>query len=134
MTRPWGLSRRSALLAAGLVLAVAPAYALADLAPLSKLELGRWLIRDSEGAERHAICLKDPAALVQLEHAGDGCTRDAVTDGKEGSTVQYSCAGRGFGHTTVRVETPRLAKIQTQGIVNGRPFSYRAEARHVGGC
>ncbi len=130
-----GRMRRGALGLTGLLVVAAPVFAvgLPDLEAFSKLERGRWQLRDSAGAPR-AICLGDPVALVQLEHGGARCEQEIVQSDKGGATVQYSCPGRGFGHTSVRVETPRLARIDTQGLVDGRPFSYRAEARKVGSC
>jgi hypothetical protein len=127
--------RRGALGLAGLLAFAAPvfAFALPDVEAFSRLERGRWQLRDSAGQPR-SICLGDPAALVQLEHGGVGCDQEVVASDKSGATVQYSCRGRGFGHTTIRVETPRLARIDTQGLVDGRPFSYRVEARKVGTC
>ncbi|HYW15291.1 MAG TPA: hypothetical protein VE891_03940 [Allosphingosinicella sp.] len=113
----------------------APAFALAlpELKAFSQLERGRWQLRDGSGGSR-SICLADPIAFVQLEHKGVSCRREILSNEKGAATVQYSCPGRGFGHTSIRVETPRLARIDTQGLVDGRPFSYRSEARKVGAC
>ncbi len=131
-----GRSRWGALAMAGAAIVAAPAFgfAVGSLAALGQLERGRWQIVDSEGGIRHSLCLGDPMQLVQLEHRGGACSRELVSSATGGGTVQYSCPGRGFGHTTVHVETPRLARIDTQGLLNGRPFAYRAEARRVGAC
>jgi hypothetical protein len=130
-----GRLRWGALGPAGLVAVAAPvlAFALPDLEAFSKLERGRWQLRDAAGESR-SICLGDPTALIQLEHAGISCEQEILTNGKGGATVQYSCPGHGYGHTSIRVETPRLARVDTQGLADGRPFSYRAEARKVGTC
>lgn len=130
-----GRLRRGALGLAGLLAVAAPvfAFALPDLEALAKLERGRWQLRDAAGQTR-SICLGDPAALIQLEHEGVSCEQEILASDKGGATVQYTCPGRGFGHTSLRVETPRVARIDTQGLVDGRPFSYRAEARKVGSC
>jgi hypothetical protein len=135
MSYPRGRLRWGALGLAGLLAVAAPvfAFALPDLESLSKLERGRWQVRDAEGAVR-SICLGDPAALVQLEHEGVSCSHEIVASEAAGATVQYSCPDRGYGHTSIRIETPRLARIDTQGLVDGRPFSYRVEARKVGAC
>jgi hypothetical protein len=133
MSYPRGRLRWGALGLAGLLAAPVFAFALPDLEPLSQLERGRWQLRDSAGQPR-SICLGDPTALIQLEHPGVSCEREVLSSEKGGATVQYSCSGRGYGHTSIRIETPRLARIDTQGLVDGRPFSYRAEARKVGGC
>jgi hypothetical protein len=130
-----GRLRWGALGLAGLVAVAAPvfAFALPDLEAFSKLERGRWQLRDAAG-EARSICLGDPKVLVQLEHGGASCEQEVVASEKGSATVQYSCPGRGYGHTSIRVETPRLARIDTQGLVDGRPFSYRSEARKVGSC
>ncbi|HEU0133670.1 MAG TPA: hypothetical protein VFR28_02525 [Allosphingosinicella sp.] len=120
---------------AGVLALAAPvfAFALPDLQVLSKLERGRWQLRSSEGPER-SICIGDPAVLVQLEHQGVSCGHEILANEAAATTVQYTCSGRGFGHTRIRLETPRLARIETQGLADGRPFSYRVEARKVGSC
>lgn len=131
-------SRRRALTAAAFVAAVSlPAYALAPngLQALAQLEKGRWLVRDLDaGVDRDAFCLADPMALVQIEHAGGACAAEVIEDGSDGGTVRYTCRGHGFGQSTIRVATPRSARIDTQGIKDNRPFSYRAEARKIGDC
>lgn len=130
-------SRRGALGLGGIAaLAAAPALALAlpPIAALSKIERGRWVVRDPEAGERHSLCLGDPMLLARLEHRGDSCSGELLASDGTGGTVQYRCPGRGFGHTSVRVETPRLVRVDTQGLVGGRPFAYRAEARRVGEC
>jgi hypothetical protein len=130
-------SRRGALGLAVLALCAAPAFgfALGALPALSQLERGRWTVRDLDaGRDRLSVCLGDPADFVQLEHRGLRCEHELLASDARGGTVQYRCPGRGFGHTSVKVETPRLARIDTQGLINGRPFSYRAEARRVAAC
>lgn len=130
-----GRMRWGALGLAGLIAVAAPvfAFALPDLEAFSQLERGRWQLRDAAGESR-SICLGDPTELVQLEHAGISCEQEILANGKGAATVQYSCPGHGYGHTSIRVETPRLARVDTQGLADGRPFSYRAEARKVGAC
>lgn len=130
-----GRLRWGALGLAGLIAVAAPvfAFALVDVEAFSQLERGRWQLRNSAG-ETRSMCLADPAALVQLEHEKVSCEHEIVASDKGGATVQYTCSGRGYGHTSIRVETPRLARVDTQGLVDGRPFSYRAEARKVGAC
>ncbi|HYI40334.1 MAG TPA: hypothetical protein VE053_08455 [Allosphingosinicella sp.] len=129
-----GRLRWGALGLAGLAAVAAPvlAFALPGLEAFSKLERGRWQVRDA--GQSRSICLGDPSALIQLEHGAIACEQEILANDKDGATVQYSCPGRGFGHTSIRIETPRLARVDTQGLIDGRPFSYRAEARKVGGC
>ena len=130
-----GRLRWGALGLAGLFAVAAPvlAFSVPKVEALAKLEPGRWQLREPDGAER-SICLADPAALMQLEHEGVTCDREVLASESGAATVEYSCPGRGFGRTSIRVETPRLARIDTQGLADGRPFAYRVEARKTGGC
>lgn len=122
-------------MAAALVCAApALAFVIPDIGPLSKLERGRWVVREIEGPQRHSLCLGSSTALVQLEHRGVACSGEILATDGSGGTIHYTCPGRGFAQTSVHVETPRLARIDTQGLLDGRPFAYRAEARRVGAC
>jgi hypothetical protein len=71
---------------------------------------------------------------MQVQHRNSPCSRLVIATDTSGATVQYTCPAGGFGRTSIRVETPRLAQIDTQGIVDNTPFGYRAEARRVGPC
>jgi hypothetical protein len=132
-----GRLRWGALGLAGIFAVAGPVFALTlpKLEALARLEPGRWQLRDSEGAAARSICLAaDPVAFVQLEHQGVSCGSEVLASEAGAATVEYSCPGRGFGRTSIRVETSRLARIDTQGLVDGRPFAYRVEARKVGAC
>jgi hypothetical protein len=120
------------ILLAALVAAAFPAAA--DDDPLAKLEAGKWTVRSSDGSNARELCLGDPAQLVRLEHPGMACTSESMAGDVRGATIQYSCPGHGYGHTILRIETPRVATIETQGLVDGRPFAYRATARKTGPC
>ncbi len=137
MTNPLPPSRRRASILAAAFLAAVPAYAVATggLPSLAKLETGRWQVRDLDsGTERRSICIGDPMQLAQIEHDGPLCATEVIESGPTGGTVRYTCAGRGFGHSTLKVETPRAVNIVTQGISANRPFSFRAQARRTGDC
>jgi hypothetical protein len=102
---------------------------------LAKLEHGRWLVRSaSQASLERSLCIGDPALLFQIEHGAAGCRQQVLKSDAAGATVEYVCPGRGFGHTSVRVETSKAATIETQGFVDGRPFSYRATARKLSDC
>lgn len=129
-------ARRTLFQAGALLLVAAPAFALAPsaLPLLSSIEGGRWLVHSSEGGSgERTICLGDAMALAQIEHGG-GCSSEILASDVHGGTVRYNCQGRGFGQTQLRVETPRLVSIDTQGLIEGRPFAYRAQARRIGSC
>src|SRR3954469_23665520 len=119
-------------------LAVAALPAAATIAtnddPLARLESGKWSVKSGDGANSRELCLGDPVQLVRLEHSGMACRDESVAGEARGATVQYSCPGHGYGHTILRVETPRVATIETQGLVDGRPFAYRSTARKLGPC
>ncbi len=104
--------------------------------PVARLQPGRWQLRDLDApsAAPRAICVADPHMLLQLEHRGASCSRLVVAGDQRSVTVHYTCAAEGFGQTTVRVTDPASARIETQGIMQGRPFNYRADARRAGSC
>jgi hypothetical protein len=114
----------------------APSQPGKPLPALSRLEPGLWQIREIDNAHAapHSICISDPGMLTQLQHRQSPCSRFIIANEAQLITVHYTCPANGFGRTSVRVETSRLAKIDTQGIVDNAPFAYRAEARRVGDC
>ena len=103
---------------------------------LGKLQPGLWQVRVVSGGNTRPapVCIGDPALLAQLQHRDTPCSRLVVDQDAEGGTIHYTCPAGGYGQTTLRVETPRLVQIDTQGIVGNTPFAYRAEARFAGSC
>mgnify|MGYP000022181058 CR=1 FL=1 len=105
------------------------------LAMFDQIEPGRWEIRPRDGSSRpYPLCLNQGRRLIQLRHDGLNCDRLVIDDRADQVTVQYTCRGRGYGRTTVRRETARLVQIETQGIADGLPFDFAAEARRIGDC
>jgi hypothetical protein len=101
---------------------------------LGRLEPGLWELRNLGGRQGFApVCLGDPAALVQLQHRRTACTRSVVARARDTLEVRYTCPAA-FGQTTIRVEGPRLARIESEGVDNGIPFGFRVEARRIGRC
>ncbi|CAN5449246.1 hypothetical protein BH10PSE12_BH10PSE12_24250 [soil metagenome] len=126
------------LLAASIVFAgaaVAAPVQAPGLAALGTLESGDWelRVRGRGGAVKH-LCLGDTRELLQVQHSGRSCSRFVVTDTAQQIVVTYDCAAAGNGRSDLRIETPRLVQIQSQGISNGAPFSFSMEARRVGVC
>lgn len=115
---------------------VAPAVGQRNsLAMLDQIEPGRWEIRLRDGSRRSfPRCVDNGRELIQLRHETLPCERQIVEDQRDTVTVQYTCRGRGYGLTSIRRETPRLVQIETQGIAEGLPFEFAAEARRVGNC
>lgn len=106
-----------------------------SLAMLDRVEGGRWELR-SRGARAtpELICMQDGRRLIQLRHPASTCDRVIVSESTDDVTVQYTCRGRGYGRTHIRMETGRLVQIESQGIADGLPFEFVAEARRVGDC
>lgn len=105
-------------------------------AALARLQPGLWNLRELDGGNSapRAICVASPDTFIQLEHRDLPCSRLVVDNDVRSATVHYTCPAGGYGRTSIKVETSRLAMIDTQGIASNRPFAYRAEARRVGAC
>ncbi|MFM6933412.1 MAG: hypothetical protein ACKOUT_14360 [Novosphingobium sp.] len=106
------------------------------LTMLDQLVEGRWELR-LRGADRRQIeriCLRDGRGLIQLRHPEQPCDRLVVEDSPTSVTVQYTCRGRGYGRTHIRMESDELVQLESQGIAGGLPFDFAAEGRRVGGC
>lgn len=129
---------RAAFALGALVVLSAPSMAQPQAAPvaLAKLQPGLWQLRslDRPGSTPQSMCFADPGMMVQVEHKGAPCSRVVIANGASGTTVHYTCPANGFGRTSVKVESPQSATIDTQGIAGNAPFAYRAAARRVGSC
>lgn len=131
--------RHASRVAFAMLLAAAPAASLALSAPpLKGLEPGEWELRErpEEGGKGDIsrICLADLRQLIQLRHARNNCKRLTVDESAKRLSVSYDCAGTGGGRTDMRIETPRLVQIRSQGIADGAPFSFSMEGRRIGAC
>jgi hypothetical protein len=127
--------RAAALLGFGLFLAWPGAGQQPGAIPmLTRLESGLWELRGPSNGRIAAICLGNPIQLTQPRHGTAACSRDVVAADANSMTVNYSCPGAGRGRTTIRIETPRLIQIDSQGLDHGAPFALRAEARRIGAC
>lgn len=110
------------------------AFAQSSLAMLESLDRGGWEVRFRDGSTPRKICLRTGRELIQLRHDDKGCNRFVVEDGDSQVTVQYTCRGNGYGRTNIRKEATGLVQIDSQGIADGRPFQFSAEARRTGAC
>lgn len=121
--------------AAAILLLAAPGAAQAPAA-LAGLQTGIWELRHVGRTQRtpQHICVRNPTRLLQIHHAGIACQRRVLSDSQRSVSIRYECPGAGWGQTTLNVETPRLARIDTQGIEGGRPFHNVYEARRTGDC
>ncbi|MBO9713649.1 MAG: hypothetical protein J7495_12095 [Sphingomonas sp.] len=114
---------------------VAPAQrSPATLTALRGLERGQWQLKDTEDGTTRKLCLSDPSTLLQLQHGNTQCSHFVVEDSASAATIHYTCPGHGYGRTTVSVETPRLVRVDTQGVLDGAPFAKELEGRRMGAC
>ena len=118
---------------AAITLAAAAAYA-AELDMLGTINKGGWTLRVRDDGSQQRVCVRSGQEFIQIRHHQPGCSRFVVQDGADEVVVQYTCRGNGYGRTSIRREGNGLLQIQSQGIVDGAPFSIDAEARHTGAC
>lgn len=105
------------------------------LGMLDRFEPGLWEVQPrDQSSTTTQLCIESGRKLIQIRHSRDSCRRFVIEDTPGAVTVQYSCPSNGYGHTRVRFENARLAQIETQGIENGLPFNFSAEARRIGSC
>ena len=127
------------------VIAIAGVAALSGLAlPLAAQPRAKTLAQASPGLwELSGIpgnaapvrrCVADTAALSQMEHSRQTCTRVVISDDATSSVIHYTCARGGFGQTRITLLTPRSMRIETQGISANAPFHYVVQARRLGNC
>ena len=119
---------------AALLLAIPLAGQAAELDMLDTLTKGAWNLRVRDDGSEQRICVRDGRELIQIRHKQAGCSRFVVRDDAEQIVVQYTCPGNGYGRTSIRREGNGLVQVQSQGIIDGAPFSISGEARHSGAC
>lgn len=116
----------------------APAAADVRAAPvraLQTVEPGEWMLRERASAGAgEKLCVSDLSALLQLRHPAEACERFVVDNQADRASVTYQCRRSGHGRTDIRVETPRLVQIRSQGVARGEPFELDIEARRIGAC
>lgn len=125
------------LMAALRMVADGPAvHAAVPSAHLAKgLEAGEWELRGrGEDSAVRKLCVAHLNQLLQSRHAGNSCKSFTVSDTPRRLVVTYQCGAAGNGRTELRIETPRLVQIQSQGMDDGAPFSFASEGRWLGAC
>jgi hypothetical protein len=136
----WGIVLRVlrlVLLSLGASVSVAAALPqLQRINAMSGVQPGLWTIHalDRGEADVPAFCVADPTRLLQFRHPGATCWRFVIADTPHVATIQYSCAGAGWGRTSVRIISPEQLRLDTQGIAANAPFALAAEARRIGDC
>ncbi|RYD59617.1 MAG: hypothetical protein EOP60_02000 [Sphingomonadales bacterium] len=111
----------------------ATAQRIEPVTALSAIERGQWQLKDASGHIRK-LCLTKRAALLQIEHGAAQCQLVVMENTPRSATVRYTCAGHGNGRTTLTVESGKLLSLDTQGVLDGSPFSEQYEGRLVGAC
>lgn len=122
---------------AAAVPAAAQPAALPGVEALQGLEKGLWVLRERGGRGGPPVkraCLGDPAQLLLVRHSLGQCRLFVVGDTPERASVTAQCGGSGSGRSDLRVETPRLVQIDSQGVYMGAPYAMQLEGRRVGPC
>lgn len=106
-----------------------------SLTALAAIESGQWVLRvPGATGPAKSFCLGDARQLLQIQHPAISCTRFVIANTATTATVHYTCPGAGHGRTTVRVETPRLIHVESQGIADKAPFDWVLTGRRTGLC
>ena len=103
------------------------------LTALNGIELGQWQLKEHDGGQRQ-LCIANRWAVLQLMHGTTQCQHFVMENTPRSATIRYTCPGHGHGRTTISVETPRVMRIDTQGVADGAPFAAQYEARRTGAC
>jgi hypothetical protein len=124
------------LLAGLAAVTIAVGAAPAGPAALGTIGLGRWQLHEIGTTDApRLVCVRNSMQLIQLYHPGIQCTRFTIDDAADHVTIHYTCQGRGYGRTTISVESGDLIKLDTQGIdPEGQPFDKTYEGRRTGAC
>ena len=129
------IARMAALIAASAAFGATAQPARAPGLPaLRAIEPGLWELREPSARAGARVCVSDPAMLVQLRHRGATCSRYVIDNQPTLATLHYTCPGAGYGRTTIRIETPTLIQLSSQGIAGNSPFEVRYEGRRQGDC
>ncbi len=104
-------------------------------AALQSLQAGLWEFRSrNDPAMNRTLCMADFRELLQFRHTGQKCEAFPIANTAKQAIVHYDCAKAGHGQTEIRVETPRLVQLQSQGVSGRSPFSFALEGRRIGQC
>ena len=129
----WAMKRALLGLAALLVAIPFAAHAV-ELGMLDGLAKGTWNLRIRDDGSEQRITETAVAERQAHRHKQAGCSRFVVRDEANEVVVQYTCRGNGYGRTSIRREGNGLVQVQSQGVIDGAPFSISGEARHNGAC
>lgn len=127
---------RRALIIAAVVAGpmLAAAVARTPIVAFNRLQPGAWQLRPLDGAPARRVCVASGDELIQLGHPGAACSRFVLNNEAGLATIHYTCTGHGYGRTSVKVETPQLIQLDSQGLIDRAPFQFAYEGRRVGEC
>lgn len=125
-----------------LLLAALPAFLVAsptiagpDRAPVAAVDSGQWDLRSRDPANPSLrLCVRDLQDLLQVRHPRQSCRHFVIEDQPTRVSVTYTCPRTGHGRTDIRIETPRLVQLSSQGVADGLPFALNLEGRRIGNC
>lgn len=100
---------------------------------LNGIERGQWQLKAADGGLRQ-LCMRSPADLLQIMHGNTQCEHFVMDSSARGATIRYTCPSHGHGRTAISIDTPRVINLETQGVMDGSPFSERFEGRRTGAC
>ena len=122
-------------MAASAAVLAQPVAAPQVLSALALIQPGQWSLHAHDRpSDNRSICVGDARALLQVRHGEAMCSRFVIASDARTATVHYTCPGSGHGRTTIRVESPHIIQIETQGIINNEPFALSWEGRRTGDC
>ncbi len=131
-TARWGIA--AGLLIASVAAGAQPAHA-PTLRAMQGVAPGRWLFRMvGDVRPPRENCVVDPAVFLRMRLRAAECSRFVIDDSVDSLTVHYTCPGTGHVRTVLRADTPRSLRIDSEGMVNGMPFSDAMTVRRVGEC
>lgn len=127
--------RVAAIIAVGLAVPMlAAAVSRTPILAFNRIQPGAWQLRALDGSPPRRICVASGDELIQLGHPGAACSRFVLTNEAGLAIINYTCTGHGYGRTTVKVETPELIQLDSQGVIDRAPFQVVYEGRRVGEC
>lgn len=111
----------------------AVAHRAATQSVLSQIERGPWLLKEERLGTELKTCFVNPNSFIQIAHGQAPCEQFVISQDAHQATIGYTCNGHGKGRTTITVETPRLVRVETQGVLDGAPFEFAYEGRRAPG-
>ena len=105
-----------------------------NLTLIASLEAGEWQVKSKSSGEARLLCLGDMRTLIQPRHPKSICSSFVISNEARQAVIHYTCPGAGHGRTSLKMETPRLVQIESQGIASNSPFQEIYEARRTGSC